>query len=283
MREQQLSAAQQRSSSQSLQIIAPKPPTVGYHQLATHQFSHFYPGQTGPVPPQPPVNLAPNQFLSQPQPQPSKFTFFPPTTIDAFSQGQWRQEAPGGSSQYAPRVVAQDKNYKAPTTIPPHPYVHPNENRSLAEVEPTARANEELLEDWEYDFYDDDASMGESEDEFSLARRDSQFGYDGQGVVTSQRFDHQYHMFGTHTRTFSTIGAETVLATYDPSPANSPLTDKHIAAVFWHFMNVTGPSMSLYERHPLDPTNLFSGQTPKSKQHGWTCEHKVFLARQSSY
>ncbi|KAI1133764.1 hypothetical protein F5Y10DRAFT_4789 [Nemania abortiva] len=269
IREQQLSAAQQRSSSQSLQIIAPKPPTVGYNQLATHQFSHFYPGQTGPVPPQPPVNLGPNQFLSQPQP--SKFTFFPPTTIDAYSQGQqqWRQETAGGSSQYPPRA-AQDKSYREPPTIPSHLHGQPHENRNLAEVEPIARGNDEQLEDWEYDFYDDDASMGESDDEYLLARRDSQFNLDGQGVLTSQRFDHRYHMFGTHTRTFSTIGAETVLATYDPSPANSPLTDKHIAAVFWHFMNVTGPSMSLYERHPLDPANTFSGQAPKSKQHGWT-------------
>lgn len=134
---------------------------------------------------------------------------------------------------------------------------------------------EEQLEDWEYDFYDDDASMGESDDEFYSARRDSQFGPDGQGVVTSRTLAHQYQMFGTHTRTFSTIGAETVLATYDPSPANSPLTDKHIAAVFWHFMNVTGPSMSLYERHPLDATNIFGGQMPISKQHSWTCKHET--------
>ncbi|KAI1186247.1 hypothetical protein F5B17DRAFT_370450 [Nemania serpens] len=267
-REQQLLAAQQRSSSQSLQIIAPKPPTVGYHQLVTRQFSHFYPSQTGPVPPQPPINLGPNQYLSQPQP--AKFTFFPPTTVDAFSQGHWRQDAAhGGSGQYPPRA-AHDKNYKAPTTIPSPPRGQPEKHRNLVEGEPIHPANEEQLEDWEYDFYDDDESMGESDDEFFSARRDSQFGPDGQGVVTSRTLAHQYQMFGTHTRTFSTIGAETVLATYDPSPANSPLTDKHIAAVFWHFMNVTGPSMSLYERHPLDATNIFGGQMPTSKQHSWT-------------
>ncbi|TRX98337.1 hypothetical protein FHL15_000982 [Xylaria flabelliformis] len=227
LREQQLSAAQQRSSSQSLQIIAPKPPTIDYRQLPTHQFSHFYPGQAGPVPPQPSVNLAPNQFLSQPQP--SKYTFFPPTTVDAFAQGQWRQNAPGGSS-------------KGPVLVSPHTHGQSGESRTFVEAEPAQRVIEERLEDWEYEFYDDDASMGESDDEFLAARRDSQFSLDGAGVIASQRFDHQYHMFGTHTRTFSTIGAETVLATYDPSPANSPLTDKHIAAVFWHFMNVTGPN-----------------------------------------
>ncbi|KAI0909325.1 hypothetical protein F4823DRAFT_443433 [Ustulina deusta] len=267
VREQQLSAAQQRSSSQSLQIIAPKPPTVGYHQLVTHQFSHFYPSQAGPVPPQPPVNLAPNQFLSQPQP--SKFTFFPPTTIDAFSQAHGRLEAPEGSSHYSSRA-AQDGSSQGQTIASPHPRRHPGGGGTFIEVEPTRRVPEEQFQDWEYDLYDDDASMGESDDEFLSAQRDSQNGLDGLGVVTSQRLDHQYHMLGTHTRTFSTIGAETVLATYDPSPVNSPLTDKHIAAVFWHFINVTGPSMSIYERHPLDPSNIFQGRIPTSKQHGWT-------------
>ncbi|KAI0542986.1 hypothetical protein GGR58DRAFT_496452 [Xylaria digitata] len=267
VREQQLSAAQQRSSSQSLQIIAPKPPTVGYHQLVTHQFSHFYPGRAGPVPPQPPINLAPNQFLSQPQP--SKFTFFPPTTVDAFSQGHGRQEAPGGSSHHPPRAI-HDGSSKGPTITPSPPRGQPNESGTFVEAQPAYQVAEEQLQDWEYDFYDDDASMGESDDEFLPAQREPQASLDGPGVVTSQRLDHQYHMLGTHTRTFSTLGAETVLATYDPSPINSPLTDKHIAAVFWHFINVTGPSMSLYERHPLDPSNIFQGQIPKTKQHGWT-------------
>ncbi|KAI0406125.1 hypothetical protein F4802DRAFT_117727 [Xylaria palmicola] len=267
VREQQISAAQQRSSSQSLQIIAPKPPTVGYHQVPTHQFSHYYPSQAGPVPPQPPVNLAPNPFLSQPQP--SKFTFFPPTTVDAFTQGQWRQDAPGGSVQLPPRA-AQDGSSQAAALVSPHLHGQPDESGTLAEVDVAHQAIEAQPEDWEYDYYDDDESMAESDDGYSTTQREPYYGLDGAGVVAARRFDHQYHMFGTHTRTFSTIGAETVLATYDPSPANSPLTDKHIAAVFWHFINVTGPSMSLYERHPLDPSNMFQGQTPKSKQHGWT-------------
>ncbi|KAI0413591.1 hypothetical protein F5X98DRAFT_366449 [Xylaria grammica] len=274
VREQQLSAAQQRSSSQPLQIIAPKPPTVGYQQLVTHQFSHFYPGQAGPVPPQPPINLGPNQYLSQPQP--SKFTFFPPTTIDAFSQGHGRQETSGGSSHYPPRP-AQGGSSKGTTITSAPARGQPSESGTFVEARPTHHAVEEPLQDWEYDFYDDDASMGESDDEFLSAQREPQSSLDGPGVVTSQRLDHQYHMLGTHTRTFSTIGAETVLATYDPSPVNSPLTDKHIAAVFWHFINVTGPSMSIYERHPLDPANIFQGQIPKSKQHGWTCNHPALL------
>ncbi|KAI1437187.1 hypothetical protein GGR50DRAFT_118455 [Xylaria sp. CBS 124048] len=265
VREQQLSAAQQRSSSsQSLQIIAPKPPTVVYHQPVAHQFSHFYPGHAGPVPPPPPpVNLAPNQFLSQPQP--SKFTFFPPTTIDAFSQGQWRQNASRDSTQY-PSRSSQDGNAKV-SAVSLH-RKQPEEDATSVEVGQKSQTAEVELQNWEYDFQDDDVSMGESGDEFSSAQLGPHSRFNGSGAVASQRFAHQYHMFGTHTRTFSTIGAETVLATYDPSPINSPLTDKHVAAVFWHFINVTGPSMSLYERYPLDPSNIF-GQATKSRQHEW--------------
>ncbi|KAI0525919.1 hypothetical protein F5B22DRAFT_260157 [Xylaria bambusicola] len=272
VREQQLSVAQQRSSSQSLQIIAPKPPAVGYHPLAAHQFSHFYPSHVNPVPPQPPVNLAPNQFLSQPQP--SKYTFFPPTTIDAFSQGHGRQDIPGGNNRYPPQAP-QSSGSEGQASTSPQSRKQLNGSGTFVGVEPTVPVSEEQLEDWDYEFYDDDASLAESDDEFLPANLDSQGGLDGPGVVTSQRLDHQYHMLGTNTRTFSTFGAETVLATYDPSPGNSPLNDKHIAAVFWHFINVTGPSMSIYERHPLDPSNVFQGQMPTSKQHGWTYAYPV--------
>lgn len=275
LREQQLAAAQQRSSSQSLQIIAPKPPIVGYHQLATHQFSHYYPGQAGPVAPQPPIHLSSNQFLPQPQPhpqpQPSKYTFFPPTTVHGYSQGQWRQDATSSGSSQFPARAAQDAIARGPAAPPAYPHRQSQGSGSFVVVEPQQRMTDEQLEDWEYDFDDEDDSMGRSDDESVAGRPGSRLGLDEPGVITSQRFDHQYHMLGTHTRTFSTHGAETVLATYDPSPVNSPLTDKHIAAVFWHFINVTGPSMSLYERHPLDPSNMFPGQASKTKQHQWTC------------
>ncbi|KAI1258387.1 hypothetical protein F5Y18DRAFT_356890 [Xylariaceae sp. FL1019] len=273
IREQQLSVAQQRSSSQSLQIIAPKPPAVGYHQLVTHQFSHLYPGQTGPVPP--PTTVDSNR--GPPQQQPSKFTFFPPTTADAFAQGLWKQDGSGSANQQAHRP-ALDSNPKE-TTAPP-----PRQGTGLGAVtfvqgEPEHRIEEEQLCDLEYDYVDDDESMADSDEELSQSRRDSHSSLNELGVVASQKFGHQYHMLGTHTRTFSTHGAETVLATYDPSPGNSPLTDKHIAAVFWHFINVTGPSMSLYERYPLDTSNIFQGPGTRSKQHTWSYAFPIMSFR----
>ncbi|KAI0396348.1 hypothetical protein F5Y17DRAFT_116741 [Xylariaceae sp. FL0594] len=280
LREQQLAAAQQRSSSHSLQIIAPKPPIVGYPQLSTPQFSHYYPGQVGPITPPPLIHPSSTHFLSnshpqppfqpQPQPQPSRFTFSPPTTVHGYSQVQWQQgETGSGSNQCETRT-----SYGAAPVVSAAPPADSHQqsegSRSFAAVESHHQISEERLQDWEYDFDDEDDSLGGSDDESLLERPDSQQGHDEHGVLTSQRLNHHYHMLGTHTRTFSTYGAETVLATYDPSHLNSPLTDKHIAAVFWHFINVTGPSMSLYERYPLEPSDLFPRQGSTTKQHPWT-------------
>jgi len=51
------------------------------------------------------------------------------------------------------------------------------------------------------------------------------------------------------------------------------LNDPHTAAIFWYFVNMTGPSMSLYERHPFDPSPMFQGApVPKARRHIWTCK-----------
>ncbi|KAI1497701.1 hypothetical protein F5X99DRAFT_357250 [Biscogniauxia marginata] len=266
VREQQLSAAQQRSSSQALQIIAPKPPTVGYHQLIGNQFSHVFSGPTGPQP----MQFDPGQFGSQPPPP--KFTFFPPTTADAFSQSQnqWRPEPSVNLNQIPSASSSKAVQNDTPVAPQQPSNAQAKKGKSLEEVEPLARVIEPEPEAWEYAESEDDASMAESDDEPILSQRDSQLSLHQLGAVMSQRADQPYHIFGTHLRTFSTYAAENLLATYDPTPANSPLNDKQVASVFWHFINVTGPTISLYERHPSDPSPVFQGQpVPKSRQHIW--------------
>lgn len=65
-----------------------------------------------------------------------------------------------------------------------------------------------------------------------------------------------------------------VLTTYQPSAQTSPLNDSTAARIFHHFVNVTGPSISVYERHPANPSLLFQGHpVPKSQQHIWACKY----------
>ncbi|KAL7627647.1 hypothetical protein AAE478_001840 [Parahypoxylon ruwenzoriense] len=267
VREQQLSAAQQKSSSQALQIIAPKPPPVGYHQLPAGQFSHVYSSQAGQAV-SAPANFDPNVF--GPQPAPSKYTFFPPTTIDAFSQHQWRQDPPVDYSQFSPVAPENFIQNVSPVASPQRESNYQLEKgKARVEYEPPMEATAPTHEEWEYPVSDDE-SMAESDD-VPINERHASLDFNDLGVVAFQRLDQAYDMFGTQTRTFSAFAPENLLATYEPSPANSPLNDKRIAAVFWHFVNVTGPSLSLYERHPFDPSPIFQGQPiPRARQHIWT-------------
>ncbi|KAI0161666.1 hypothetical protein GGR52DRAFT_133325 [Hypoxylon sp. FL1284] len=258
---EQLTAAQ-KSSSQALQIIAPKPPPLGYHQPPGFQFYAGHAGQTT----SPLLDFNDPDAFGSPS-VPSRYTFFPPTTVDAFSQHQWRQEPPPEFNQFSPIApvgYTQGGHVELPQQHLGLPQL--DEGRDHAEPGEPAQAAGPGLEEWENDF-PEDASMCESDD-VSINERRASLDFRELGVAA---FQGPYDMFGTETRTFSSFAPESFLVTYEPSPVNSPLNDRKIAAVFWHFVNVTGPSISLYERHPHDPTPIFAGQPiPKARQHIWT-------------
>ena len=72
------------------------------------------------------------------------------------------------------------------------------------------------------------------------------------------------------------IDREDMLATYAPSLQSSPLRDPMAARLFCHFVNVTAPIISMFERHPANPSLIFQGQPiPKSQQHIWTCKLSI--------
>jgi hypothetical protein len=67
--------------------------------------------------------------------------------------------------------------------------------------------------------------------------------------------------------------APDMLTTYQPSAGSSPLNDSVTARIFYHFINVIAPSISIYERSPANPSLLFQGRpVHNSQQHIWTCE-----------
>ncbi|KAI9798752.1 MAG: hypothetical protein M1833_004582 [Piccolia ochrophora] len=73
-------------------------------------------------------------------------------------------------------------------------------------------------------------------------------------------------------RSFTTFLDEpNVLASYRPSPTSSPLMDPKAARIFCHFITSTGPSLSMYERRPPNPSVMFTqGPVPRSQQSLWT-------------
>jgi len=120
---------------------------------------------------------------------------------------------------------------------------------------------------------DDEASIGDSDDEAVPDSHLVHLESNDLGIQVARRLEPHHDVYGVHIRSFAGFGNDNMLETYTPSSASSPLNDTQTAAVFWYFVNVTGQSMSLYERHPFDPTPMFSGQpVPKQRQHIWTCQ-----------
>ncbi|KAI9732535.1 MAG: hypothetical protein M1834_003870 [Cirrosporium novae-zelandiae] len=73
-------------------------------------------------------------------------------------------------------------------------------------------------------------------------------------------------------RTFTDVLNEpNVLVSYRPADKISLVDDPEAARIFCHFIKATGPSLSIFERHPINPERMFSGeQVPKSHQALWT-------------
>lgn len=62
------------------------------------------------------------------------------------------------------------------------------------------------------------------------------------------------------------------LTAYNPSVRNHFLKDPRISAAFWHFINVTGPNLSLYDRDPSEYSRLWEHDLPRAAIRSvWTC------------
>ncbi len=69
----------------------------------------------------------------------------------------------------------------------------------------------------------------------------------------------------------SFLNEPNVLSTYHPVYTASPLMDSQTARVFCHFVTATAPTLSLCERHPANPSIMFSGTpVPVSQRSLWT-------------
>lgn len=283
MRDQQVSAAQQKSASQSLQIIAPKPSPPGYYHGGVPHFGPVYANQMPPAA-APPLNVDPNFGDIQPAPV-SRYTFFPPETVDDFSQNQWRHKPPPPPPpppppgpqlefrQFSPTAnhdIHQDAQ-TVPTQHAEHHVIESSNGKGHLSRE-ADRADQLQETEWtdqeEEGDYEYDTDMAEFDDEELIPQ-------DGQSelnLIVSQRLNDRFDSSRIQPRTFA-IHTDHVMATYEPSSVNSPLNDKQIAEVFWHFVNVTGPTISMYERYPLDGMSYLQGTQVKRRQHIWTCKY----------
>lgn len=93
------------------------------------------------------------------------------------------------------------------------------------------------------------------------------------GLAISDRAQAPLDLYGTQITSCYGLPADNVLANYAPSPTDTPLNDPQTAQVFWYFVTMTAPSLSMYERNAADPSRTFSGDAvPTPHRHIWTCE-----------
>ncbi len=215
------------------------------------------------------LNLSPGAYGHQPFP--SDVSYLPPgPTLDSYGHGDDFTYDP-----FSPGMAGSNAaDQRAPPLQHDPSFYGPDDGvaRSSRSAGKLPQAIP-MPEGEEYYWYsDDDASMAESDDdELYPASELVHLESNDLGIIVARRLAGPPDVFGTHMRTYS-IFADNVLATYIPSSANSPLNDTQTASVFWYFVNVTGPSVSLYERHPFDPSPMFQGETvSKSRNPIWTC------------
>jgi len=286
------------ASQGPLAMIAPKPPSVDFTGTVPLQFGHAYHGPpSAPGPPMPsahslsPAMYSPQQQLPTPPimvPEPS-----PPVLLQQSGPGDFRDISPSPQAFELNQPLEQvaEPKPEPEATSPRHPRYRARYRGSISEDEHSgfAQAEERRLSsnkavEEEYWQSDDEASMVDSDDEplpdTHLAHLES----NDLGIQVAKRLESSLDTHGIRLRSFSMPGVGNILETYIPSSTSSPLNDPHTAAIFWYFVNMTGPSMSLYERHPFDPSPMFQGgPVPKARRHIWTCKqrsrcHAVFSA-----
>ncbi|KAF6841986.1 C6 finger domain-containing protein [Colletotrichum plurivorum] len=252
------------SNAPPLAPIAPKPPQhLEYQAQQVFQYGQGFPGpSTTQNPSSSPFDFNQMGFSQQPTPP-------TPSLISSISPEQFQGPFGGvHSNLVSPQTDAGTFSGRPSVSWQGQAPTH-------ARVEEVDTFSGDALRridivddpDIQYLYSDDDASMADSDDAFEdLMGEESKY-----GQLVQSRSDGPWEGFGTKMRTFSAFAEETILTSYIPTPNNSPLNDERTAALFWHFVNVTGPSMSLYERHPFDHTKLMNNHSvPKAGHNIWT-------------
>lgn len=274
----QLTSSQARASTSQgqLPIIAPRPPLVDFTGNVPIPFNTDY--QEAPRSSISTTHSLSPTLYSPPGVHPTVFS--PDSAVPhPISHGLQlplihgvHDELPPASSAHANQVpVVLDRAAALHGThrpsVPPRPgqkLISPAGNTSR--VESLASPGEGY---WQSD---DDASMADSEDEVDQERNLLHLEQNDLGIQVAQHLVAPPRNDGVSMRTFAGNVDHNILQTYTPSSSSSPLNDPQTAAVFWHFVNVTGRMMSLYERNPVDPGPMFQGRPiPRARQSIWTC------------
>ncbi|ROV91661.1 hypothetical protein VMCG_09226 [Cytospora schulzeri] len=274
----QLSSSQTKTSSSSqgpLPIIAPKPPSLDFGSTAPFHYLGAYPNihrasstttfGLGIHNPQYIVGQMPSDpFFAQP-------VMGMASSPAQMSQPDWFDFRVHSHSPPQPSTASLTPPSRRHTTYPRIENERPEISPILPFAPPISQPQSMNVDRREVkaDSWfpcENDTMVVEPEDEDDLSN-----GISHPGLMVANCLQTPVDLYGTQIRSFQSLAGENILTNYSPSPTDTPLNDPQTAAVFWYFVNVTAPALSLFERNPLDPSRMFSGQTiPKTHQHIWT-------------
>jgi hypothetical protein len=83
-------------------------------------------------------------------------------------------------------------------------------------------------------------------------------------MASANRDERQLRLFTTY------LNEPNVLASYHPTYGSSPLNNPKTARIFLHFIHATGPILSIFERHPIDPSTWLGAARSMAQQGLWT-------------
>lgn len=115
------------------------------------------------------------------------------------------------------------------------------------------------IEDEAEDYYD-----VESDDEMMDQTQTEGFNQLNLIMASANNDDRRLRSFTTH------LNEPNILASYYPTFGSSPLNNPKTARIFAHFIHSTGPSLSIFERHPTDSSIMLGVPVPPAQRGLWT-------------
>ncbi|CAG8083564.1 unnamed protein product [Penicillium salamii] len=224
-----------------------QPPGSNYSQIQPP----IYPSQTIPKTPQ---STIPNQSVIRPIGQTAEEYASNLSPMPALNALPGPSNRDTGLIPQVTRPLPTIYHYQTQPGQLPQP---PRPHEQFIPHQPSSQVV--FMEDESEDYYDVD-----SEDETGDQSQVEGFNQLSL-IMASANYDER------KLRSFTTyLNEPNILASYRPTLGSSPLNNPKTARIFAHFIHSTGPSLSIFERHPTDSSIILSATVPSAQQGLWT-------------
>ncbi|KAL8672208.1 MAG: hypothetical protein Q9168_003310 [Polycauliona sp. 1 TL-2023] len=226
-----MSEAQHRDHAQALSKISSQPPAIASHRDSwqmpklEHEPEQCWPSQLSAI----------SRDCYDPNQANPAMKYIPSCDQAAFqSYGHLN------GNVVRPRLTSQNSDT-----------IHPTNNANR--YDPTAPA-----------YYD--PSLDDVEDDFFDVGSDEEYGDQNNSMtdVTKSNLGLMLAVSANQTdvgvRSFTSfLNEPNILSSYRPPYSASPLMDPQTARIFCHFVTATAPTLSVHNRHPINPSAMFTG------------------------